>query len=321
MASAARIAQALQDFDAAIERGRTAQAYLVVADVRGAGRDFAEQALLRLFCTGLVKPCAACPGCRQVRAHTHPDIAWVEPEMKSRIVGIERIRDLQRLVYQTSFLGGWKGCVLVSADRLGDNATNAFLKTLEEPPPRSVFFLLSDTPQALLPTLVSRCQRIVLETEAVTLEEPWRGQLLELLAAEFDGSWAARRLRTFRLLELFENMKKALAADEKAREPEPVEAERETVEARIEARFRERRALVLRSLLFWYRDVLLCVSGCPPAMYHYGEHADRLAVAARSGGRRRALQDVQVVEDMQRQLERNVPPEMTIAAGMGRLTA
>jgi len=322
MPSVPRLTQALDDFKLALQARRPAQAYLVVADVRGEGREFAARALGQHFCEGADKPCDQCPECRRVRTHTHPDIAWIEPELKSRIVGIERIRDLGRLIFQTSYSGGWKACVLVSADRLGEGASNAFLKTLEEPPPRCIFFLLTDAPQALLPTIVSRCQRIVLAAEPVALPEPWQGRLLAILTAPFDRSFVARLGRAAQFLRLLKEMRAAIDAEEQEREDETgPEADKETRDARVEARYRERRGILLRAMLLWYRDILLCVCGCDAALYHYGESRARLAQAAGGLTYPEAYLNVQVVEELQRQLGRNLTVETVFNFAVTRMTA
>ena len=150
----ARTAAAAESFRAALESGRVAQAYLVVGNLRDEAIPFAEQALAMVFCEAEAKPCGKCESCRLVLERKHPDVVWIEPEKKSRVVGIDRIRDLQRMIYQTSFSGGWKAAVLASADRVGEDASNAFLKTLEEPPPRCLFLLLSDSPTSMLATIL-----------------------------------------------------------------------------------------------------------------------------------------------------------------------
>jgi DNA polymerase III subunit delta' len=322
MSSSPRQAQALDYFRQALAARRPAHAYVVVGDVRGEARAFAEQALGLLFCERGGTPCGACAGCRQVAAHTHPDIVWVEPEMKSRIVGVDRIRELQRLVYQTSFFGGWKACVLVSADRLGDGASNAFLKTLEEPPPRCLFLLLTDTPQSLLPTIVSRCQRLVLSTEPVTLAEPWQERLLEIFAAPFDGSFVSRLARGARLLRLLRDLRAAVEREEKeAVADETVEVDKDTLEGRIEARYREGRAILLRSMLLWYRDILLCVAGCAPECYHHAARRERIEQAARGLRFEEALFNVQAIEDARRQLDQNLQPDLVFNLAASRLGA
>ena len=151
-----KIDEAYDCFRKSVEADRLAQAYLVIGPPRGAAGVLAERVLQLLFCESTDGPCGRCHGCGAVEAHTTPDVLWVEPQKKSRAISIEQIRDLQGRTFQTSVQGGWKGCVIVAADRMGAGAANAFLKTLEEPPPRSLFLLLSDTPNALLPTIVSR---------------------------------------------------------------------------------------------------------------------------------------------------------------------
>jgi DNA polymerase-3 subunit delta' len=96
-----------------------------------------------LFCTAEEKPCKKCASCRRVEEHTEPDVHWIFPEMKSRVISAEQMREkLLAEISQTSFSGGWKVGVLVGADRLNDSSANAFLKTLEEPPENA--FLVVD---------------------------------------------------------------------------------------------------------------------------------------------------------------------------------
>ena len=83
---------------------------------------------------------------------------WIEPESKSRRILIAQVRDIQHRIYKTAFAGGWKACVLVGADRMGMEAANAFLKTLEEPPSTVTIVLLTNDYDAVLPTIASRCQ-------------------------------------------------------------------------------------------------------------------------------------------------------------------
>ncbi|MBR4523780.1 MAG: hypothetical protein IKO64_06070 [Kiritimatiellae bacterium] len=138
----------------AIDQGRVPPAYLIVGDVRGNAEELALRIVNRLF-TG----CAA-----QIEHRTHPDIVFLEPEGKARIIKVDSVRD--RLVAplgDTSFSGGWKVGVIYGADRMKAEAANAFLKTLEEPTPHTLFLLLTDAPESILPTIKSRTQQICLE--------------------------------------------------------------------------------------------------------------------------------------------------------------
>ena len=142
------------------EGGRLAQAYVVAAPPRGSGSELALRLLQLIYCESADRPCGECRQCVEVAGYSHPDVLWVEPQKKSRVIAVDQIRAVEQRIYHTSFLGGWKACVLLGADRLSPGAANAFLKTLEEPPGRSIFLLLTDGPQFLLPTILSRCQRI-----------------------------------------------------------------------------------------------------------------------------------------------------------------
>jgi DNA polymerase-3 subunit delta' len=71
----------------------------------------------------------------------------------------------------TSFSGGWKVAVIYGADRMREEAANAFLKTLEEPPAKTMFLLLTDAPEGILPTIASRSQRIDLPAGDGSLDD------------------------------------------------------------------------------------------------------------------------------------------------------
>jgi DNA polymerase-3 subunit delta' len=87
----------------------------------------------------------------------HPDVHHVRPVGKLRVIRIDSVRELLQQLYQTTMLGGWKVAVFHEAERLNSEAANAFLKTLEEPPAKTLLILLTTRPEALLPTIQSRC--------------------------------------------------------------------------------------------------------------------------------------------------------------------
>lgn len=313
------VTRAVASFDAALDAGRLAQAYLVVGAVLEQGTPFARAALGRLFCRAGKNPCGVCPACLQLEARHHPDAVWVEPEKKSRIIDIERIRDLQRLIGQTALAGGWKAVVLVGADRIGDAAANAFLKTLEEPPPRSLFLLLTDSPQAILPTILSRCQRLVLSTELGALAEPWRSRLLDILATSLGEGLAGRLARVTALGALLEDIRKHALEEEEARTDD--EPDEDIFNARVEARYRGVRSGVIRAMMLWYRDLLVLVCGAGTERLC---HEDRRADATRIAGGlryRQAMENVRAVEGMQRQIDRNVNQDSAIFTAVNLMTA
>ena len=108
----------------------------------------------------------------------------VTPRSKSRIIKVDQMRELEKFMYQAVDADKWKVGVVMAADRMQPSAANAFLKTLEEPPNGCILFLITGSPEALLPTILSRCvsiplvpmsdERIPLEGEAVMLKSMCR---------------------------------------------------------------------------------------------------------------------------------------------------
>lgn len=103
--------------------------------------------------------CGTCASCRRIARGVHPDVLVVEPgDMGS--IKVEPIRDVIDRAGYRPFEGKRRVVVIDEADAMAPFAQNALLKTLEEPPPASVFVLVSASPDALLPTVLSRCQRL-----------------------------------------------------------------------------------------------------------------------------------------------------------------
>ena len=92
----------------------------------------------------------------------HPDVRIAEPESKSRRITTDQVRELERGLQMRSLRGGRKVVIIFDADRLMEQAANAFLKTLEEPPRNSHILLVSNFPELLLETILSRCIEIPL---------------------------------------------------------------------------------------------------------------------------------------------------------------
>lgn len=134
----------------------------------------------RLLCQGNQPPCGVCNQCNLVGAQTHPDLLNVTLQ-DSRQIKIEQIRDVIKWTNQTAQQGGWKICVVNPADKLNINAANALLKSLEEPPAKTLIILVTDQPSRLLPTLRSRCQHI-------DCQLPPRGEALDWLKSKTDTS-------------------------------------------------------------------------------------------------------------------------------------
>lgn len=149
-------------FQRAAQRGRMAHAYLFVG-LHGVGKyTFARELAHALLCEGrpaeTLNACDRCAACVQVEAGSHPDLftAARPPDMQE--LPIRTVRELCQSFALKSARGRGKVLLIDDADDLNEEATNAFLKTLEEPPPGSVLILIGTTPERQYSTIVSRCQ-------------------------------------------------------------------------------------------------------------------------------------------------------------------
>lgn len=179
------VAEAYTLIARAIDTGRAAHGYLIVGAVRGNAQELAAKILEKLFPNEL----------DQVRAGSHPDVVTLEPEGKARIISVDSMRE--RLIAPMSlaaFSGGWKVGVIVCADRLRTESANAFLKSLEEPTPKTMYLLLTDQPDAILPTIISRSQRIDLPLPPGILEGEDYEEVSDLFAAK-DAEGLAAKLK------------------------------------------------------------------------------------------------------------------------------
>jgi DNA polymerase-3 subunit delta' len=109
---------------------------------------------------GTLDPCGACPGCIQVAGGTHPDyIETGRPEDRHELP-IAVVRELCDQFAFKPARGAYKVAIVDDADQLNEEASNAFLKTLEEPPPGAVLILIGTSAELQLETIVSRCQLV-----------------------------------------------------------------------------------------------------------------------------------------------------------------
>lgn len=260
-----KTAHALSLLRRALERGRLGHAYLVVGT---------EEAHLAGFATNMLN---------LVSGRQMPDLgAWEEkrealvirPESKSRRIRIEVIREqVEPFLFLTTSGHEHRFCVFCDAERMTVEAQNAFLRTLEEPPPRTLFILLSEHPEQLLETTLSRVIRIPLMAEqARRLSEPEKRLvrlLSELAGRNADSLAAAMSLRKeFEdiLDEVHERLSKQFEGafeEEKKHFKQTTDVDsawlkdRESeAAAAVEAHYRQERDALMELLLAWMGDVL-----------------------------------------------------------------
>lgn len=167
---------AIGEVNAAFAAQRLAHGILIHEDPGAGGAELARWIAQRLNCVAADSPCGECQSCKWVEAGQHPDVTYLSPEEDSEYIKIEPVRELIADLALTAHGRGYKVAIFAPADALYPNAANSLLKTLEEPPARTVLLLVTSQPVRLLPTLRSRCSRL-------RLAGPSRREAAEFLAA------------------------------------------------------------------------------------------------------------------------------------------
>ena len=166
----------------------------------GSGRSVAARAFAAaLLCRS--QGCGQCPSCRQVAAGSHPDLLFIRPDGLS--YGVKQTRDLVLKAAASPVYGGWRIVLFEDADRATEQAANALLKAIEEPPPRTIWLLCAPSAADLPVTIRSRCRLIVLRTPpTAAVAEILRGEgvsedvALDAARASLGHIGRARRLAT-----------------------------------------------------------------------------------------------------------------------------
>jgi DNA polymerase-3 subunit delta' len=150
-----------REIASALAAGRLAHGLLLHEDRGAGGLEFARWIAQLVNCTDRARaPCGECRQCRWIAADQHPDVTRLSPEEDSQYIRIEQVRALIEDMSLTAHGQGYKVAILTPADALYPHAAQSLLKTLEEPPPRTMLLLVTSQPSRLLPTIRSRCSRI-----------------------------------------------------------------------------------------------------------------------------------------------------------------
>jgi DNA polymerase-3 subunit delta' len=265
---------------------------------------------------GSPEPCGACDPCRKIAAGSHPDVRLVVRPADKRILPVELVREVIHTANLAPSVGPWRIFILPEIERMAAASANALLKTLEEPPERVVLLLTCSEPEALLPTVVSRCQLVPTQPPSpdeirLALVERWNiePQRAEQLAALSHGriGWAidaaqhpdVERARSEALARLISLT--GASRDERLRAASALapdtDAAREVVEL----------------WLFWWRDVVLAACGARGL----ASSGEARAEAERQGhalGIERAQGFLNALVAAREALEANANPLLTIEA-------
>ncbi len=221
---------------------------------------------------------------------SHPDLHIISPTGKARTIKIDQIRNLENEIYLKPLQSNYKVALILEADRLcygQATSANAFLKTLEEPPPQTIFILTTTQPNALLETIRSRCLNIQILTpppnpipEANSLIQSW-----------FE-SHTPHQLQPYHRARILQNAIDQIHA-RLAEEHQFDHEDEATAKALAETTFLHERQRLIHSLLHVYASKLQTAASDPTQLYY-------------------AAQAIQIIDKLQQALEIKVDPALAI---------
>jgi DNA polymerase-3 subunit delta' len=309
-------------------RGASLPPSLIFSGPQGVGKRLVADAVAQaLNCASPVQEtanafdaCGECAACRRIARGVYPDVLVVAPGDNGSIK-IEQIREVNDRAMYRPFEGRRRVTVIDDADALMPAAQNAMLKTLEEPPATSVFILVTSRPDALLPTVRSRCShvrfgRLSAAEVASVLECDHTYGHREALAVAATSDGSVGRALNARAEEFSDARSDAGALLSAARTRGDARARIERAKDLIKgaggpaSTERDYLSLRLQALSALARDLGLLVSGASPTLLANADLREELGALAKSFDGERAMNVFAAADQAQNALERNVSPKV-----------
>lgn len=242
---------------AAVSKGALSHAYLLSGPAGSGKHTLAAILSAAMECEAADKPCLRCPACRKVLAGIHPDVITVDdPDRATVSVATIRTASADAMIRPNE--GARKVYLLPRADDMQAPAQNALLKIIEEPPPYGAFLLLSENPDALLPTVRSRCVELSLSpltweeaAPALRAKAPDQEEAALKSALDFAGGYlgeALRRLETGAAAQTVSDFAAAYAAGDRLSLLQFFTAQEKRKRAELEPELTAWRALLAEAL-------------------------------------------------------------------------
>ena len=255
---------------------------------------------------------------------------WARPESKSRAITVDQMRDLLQQIHLKPAEAAYKVAIIAGADRLNTQAANAFLKTLEEPPNKSILILLSTEPSRILETILSRCLRLSFSGDGARPPDVAQAEWLERFGAQAANEQKSLVGR-YRLLdsllqklgEIRARVNETLTARSPLEKYDEVEKDlrdkwEKELAAGIEAEYRRHRADLILLIQWWLRDVWLHSLAAGRELLTFPDMAGAETVASRINTHQ-ALENLQIMDQTQRLLHSNVQEALALEVGLLKL--
>ena len=316
--------EAVSLFSGCLEKEMLSHAYLIAGPPRVGKTTLALSLAQSVNCIAASgeRPCGECSQCLRIAAGQHPDVQIVDlasaQSSTRREIGIDQVREVQRAAALKPFEGRHRVFIFPEASSLSPEASNALLKLLEEPPDSVMLLLLTTQGDAILPTILSRCQRVDLSRPPVETiaEELSRAHGVAsdeaaALARLCGGSigWAIEAAARPEILQEYAaELERAASLLDEGLEGRFAYAE-ET--ASLYAKDRERALARLRTALGWWRDLLALKEGGEALV----SNTPALESLRRHAGWITSLQAVEVttrIREAVGHLESNVNPRLAL---------
>ncbi|MGF1744761.1 DNA polymerase III subunit delta' [Vibrio minamisatsumaniensis] len=157
-----------------LDAGRFPNSVIVNAP-EGLGVDaLISQLTAALMCTNYEsESCGFCHSCELMKSGSHPDFHVLSPEKEGKSITVDQVRASNRWAQQSSQLGGLRVILLDPAEAMNESASNALLKTLEEPASHCIFILSTRNSHRLMPTILSRCQQFKVVSPQLDVGSAW----------------------------------------------------------------------------------------------------------------------------------------------------
>jgi len=307
-----------------LKRGQLPNAYLIVGPAHIGKMTLALNLAQALNCDAPDRPCGGCMSCVRIASGKHSDIRIIgletgnSKETKVKEIGIEQIRDIQHAAALPPFEGKFKVFIIDGAELLSNEAANCLLKTLEEPVENVLYLLLTVKESSVLPTVISRCQRLELNPlPAASIEkslikhqhvEPDKAMLLARLSHGCPG-WAINAVEDEAILdERSERLEKIRSVISHGFE------ERFAYAAQMTTQFTQNRRTVQEELglwIDWWRDLLLVKAGSIDRITNI-DFTEDLTEMAKSHGISQIRVFISRLQEAASQLQMNASPRLVL---------